>query len=134
MWCNQVVVVDGGVPLLCRYLATMSFDSRKSGYDIIQDIDKIFGKHLLFDIEAVSQIEGLTWPCKDNMQELARLFELQIIGDITTLPHSFMIAIKYQILIKLYNSNIPHVKWIGLPHDLPDTRFLVGSDISKCLI
>jgi hypothetical protein len=57
-----------------------SFESKKSGRDIIQKIDKIFGNNALIDVAAVSQAEGLTWPIDTMMQEFARLFDMRILG------------------------------------------------------
>jgi hypothetical protein len=111
----------------------MSYESNKSGRDIIQGIEKMFGNNALIDVAAISQAEGLVWPNDATMQEFVRLFDMRILGEIAALPHSFMIAIKYQVLFKLFTSNIPHQKWISSPPNMPETRFLCGTDVGKCL-
>ncbi len=127
LWRDRVVVVDAGAPLLCKYLATKSFNSRKTGPEITQDIDKEFGGHSLFDVEALSQIERLVWPSNTEIQEFARLFELQVLGNVEVLPVSFLTVIKYLVLCKLYTSSMPHEKWISFPTHWPETRLLCGS-------
>jgi hypothetical protein len=125
-------VVESGIPIICRFFASIGVCIGASDHEIITEITKTFAfKYRIVDVTAVLQMEDLMLIEHEYLCEFSRLFGYIVKGDLSSMPRAFIYGIVYLALDKLFSSNIPDTQWIGLPSNVPVTRFSYDNNTSK---